>query len=134
MGGIQLLRPRQRYRSKRGRSSSNWKFFQQHSSGGYGATLSVTGNNHEFGLIAQLNANGIGQFSGASNLNDGGSLARALNLSGTYAFAPNGRATGVLTTASGTRNVILYATDSSQALFIEIDANQIGQGVLARQK
>jgi hypothetical protein len=103
-------------------------------SGSYGATLSGTGNNHAFGLIAQLNANGSGQFSGALNLNDGGSLARAVNLSGTYAFAPNGRATGVLTTGFGTRNVILYAADSSQALFIETDANQIGQGVLARQK
>lgn len=103
-------------------------------SGSYGATLSGTNNNHEFDLIAQLNANGSGQFSGALNLNDGGSLARALNLSGTYAFAPNGRATGVLTTPFGTRDVILYAADGSQALFIETDANQIGQGVLARQK
>jgi hypothetical protein len=103
-------------------------------SGSYGATLSGTGNNHEFGLIGQLNANGSGQFTGALNLNDGGSLARAVNLSGTYAFAPNGRATGVLTTAFGARDVMLYAADGNQALFIETDANQIGQGVLARQK
>ena len=103
-------------------------------SGTYGATLSGTDNNHQFGLIAEVTANGTGQFSGMLNLNDGGSLARAVNLSGIYAFAPNGRATGVLTTGSGTRDIILYAADSSQALFIEADANQIGQGVLARQK
>jgi hypothetical protein len=103
-------------------------------SGHYGATLSGTGNNHQFGLIAEVDADATGQFSGMLNLNDGGSLARAMSLSGSYAFLTNGRATAVLTTASGTRNVILYAADSSQALFIETDAAQIGQGVLAQQK
>jgi len=85
-------------------------------------------------LIAEVSANGAGQLSGMLNLTDGGSLARATSLSGSYAFLPNGRATAVLTTASGTRNIILYAADTSQALFIEADAAQIGQGVLARQK
>lgn len=103
-------------------------------SGHYGATLSGTGNNHQFGLIAEVDADATGQFSGMLNLNDGGSLSRAMSLSGSYAFLTNGRATAVLTTASGTRNVILYAADSSQALFIETDAAQIGQGVLAQQK
>jgi hypothetical protein len=102
-------------------------------SGHYGATLAGTGNNHQFGLITELTANGSGQFTGTLNLNDGGSLARAVTLTGSYAFSPNGRATAVLTTASGTRNIILYAVDNSQALFIEADTAQIGQGVLARQ-
>jgi hypothetical protein len=102
--------------------------------GHYGATLSGTGNNHQFGLVAEVSANGGGVFNGTLNLNDGGSLARALALNGSYTFAPNGRATGVLTTTSGTRNVILYAADGTQALFIEADAAEIGQGVLALQK
>jgi hypothetical protein len=102
--------------------------------GHYGATLSGTGNNRQFGLIAELSANGSGQLSGALNLNDGGSLARAMSLSGSYTFSPNGRAMAVLTTASGTRNIIVYAVDGSQALFIEVDAAGIGQGVLVLQK
>jgi hypothetical protein len=102
--------------------------------GHYGATLAGSGNNHQFGLITELTANGSGQFTGTLNLNDGGSLARAVTLTGSYAFSPNGRATAVLTTTSGTRNIILYAVDNSQALFIEADTAQIGQGVLDRQK
>ena len=102
--------------------------------GHYGATLSGTNNNRQFGLIAVLSANGSGQFSGALNLNDGGSLARDMSASGSYTFSPNGRAIAVLTTASGTRNIIVYAVDGSQALFIEADPARIGQGVLALQK
>jgi hypothetical protein len=102
--------------------------------GHYGATLSGTGNNHQFGLIAEVSANGTGQLCGALNLNVGGSLARAVTLNGSYEVASNGRATAALITASGTRSVILYAADSSHALFIETDPAQIGQGVLALQK
>ena len=133
-GGIQLLNLDSTTVASGVALAQTGNFSTSTLTGGYGATLSGTGNNHEFGLIAQLNANGSGQFSGALNLNDGGSLTRAVNLSGTYAVAANGRATADLTTGLGTRNVILYAADSTQALFIETDANQVGQGVLARQK
>lgn len=135
MGGIQLLDlDAATVASGVALSQQSGVFFSNTLSGHYGATLSGTGNNHQFGLITELTANGTGQFTGTLNLNDGGSLARAITLTGSYAFSPNGRATVVLTTASGTRNVILYAVDNSQALFIEADAPQIGQGILAQQK
>jgi hypothetical protein len=134
MGGIQLLDLDSTTVASGVALAQSGTFSSSTLNGHYGATLSGTGNNHQFGLVAELSANGTGQFNGTLNLNDGGSLARAMTLNGSYAFAPNGRATGVLTIASGTRNVILYAANSSQALFIEADAAQIGQGVLALQK
>lgn len=133
-GGIQLLDLDAATVASGVALSQSGVFSSSTLSGHYGATLSGTGNNHQFGLIAELSTNGASIFSGALNLNDGGSLARAVELSGSYTFLPNGRATAVLTTASGTRNFILYAADSSQALFIETDTAQIGQGVLAQQK
>jgi hypothetical protein len=134
LGGIQLLDLDSTTVASGVALAQSGTFSSSTLNGHYGATLSGTGNNHQFGLVAELSANGTGQFNGTLNLNDGGSLARAIVLNGSYAFASNGRATGVLTTASGTRNVILYAANSSQTLFIEADATQIGQGVLALQK
>lgn len=133
-GGIQLLDIDSSTVASGVALSQTRNFSNSTLNGHYGASLSGEDTSRQFGLIAELSANGGGRLGGSLNLNDGGTLARAVNLSGSYAFTSDGRATGILTTASGTRNLIFYAVDSTQALFVEADANQIGQGVLALQK
>lgn len=101
--------------------------------GSYGASLSGAGAAGTFDAVSRLSADGGGHLAGTFSLNDSGTLNPNLTLNGTYAFGPNGRATGTLVTSAGSMNVVFYAASSSQALFIETDSNRVSQGILSQQ-
>jgi hypothetical protein len=106
-------------------------------SGRYGANITgVIAPATEFDAIYQFTANGNGALTGAQDVNLGGALSANLALNGTAALASNGRASNVgkLNTAAGNLQVIYYAVNSSQILFIEVDNNAVAVGSFSQQQ
>jgi hypothetical protein len=105
------------------------------SSQGYG--LGVTGINigglngsFEEDDIAEFTTTSTG-FSGLIDINDEGTLSFDQKFTGNYAADSPATGRGVLT--SNLVNGVYYAVDSSTALFLETDTNQVGSGSLLLQ-
>lgn len=80
--------------------------------------------------IAEFTATSSG-FNGLIDVNDEGSLNFDQKLSGS--FAPDSPATGRGVLTSNAFNGVFYTVDSSTALFLETDTNQVGSGSLQLQ-
>ena len=105
------------------------------SSQGYG--LGVTGINigglngsFEEDDIAEFTTTSSG-FGGLIDINDEGTLSFDQKFTGNYAADSPATGRGVLT--SNVVNGVYYAVDSSTALFLETDTNQVGSGSLLLQ-
>jgi hypothetical protein len=80
--------------------------------------------------VASLTADGKGNFTGNLDENSDGSLASTVPLSGTYTLASTGRGTATLTGTTGTINVIFYAADALDFIFVESDTGQVAAGII----
>jgi hypothetical protein len=105
------------------------------SSQGYGLGLTginIGGLNGSFEEddIAEFTTTSTG-FSGLIDINDEGTLSSDQNFTGTYTADSPATGRGVLT--SNLMNGLYYAVDSSTALFLETDTNQVGSGSLLLQ-
>ena len=87
----------------------------------------------EIDSITQFTASGTGSLTGSLDLNNVGSLSTGLALTGTYAFAANGRSPSTLQSVFGPQNIKVYAVNSSRALFIELDSNLVAVGDMQHQ-
>jgi hypothetical protein len=83
--------------------------------------------------VAQLTADGAGNWQGALDQNDHGTLSTGTQASGTYTVAPNGRGTATLQTSAGTRHLVIFHTGGQAIFFIGTDASEIIAGRLEKQ-
>jgi hypothetical protein len=99
---------------------------------GYAVGLSAANltNGVEEDDIAEFTNTG-GTFSGLIDFNDQGTLAFDQKLNGNYTM--DSPATGRGALSSNDFNGVFYAVDSSAALFLETDGNQIGTGIFQVQ-
>lgn len=98
-------------------------------SGNYGYNLSgVPSGGVELDSIAQLAANGAGQFTGTADFNNSGTLSRGLAFTGPYTVGSNGRGTATLTSSLGGQNLAIYFVSSSRVLCVELDTGLVGVG------
>jgi hypothetical protein len=97
---------------------------------GYGMNLTGVNTNSEEDDIAEFTTTSSG-FSGIVDFNDQGATTPNQSLTGTYtADTPPG---GRYDFLSNGFNGELYAVDSSTALFVELDSNQVGIGTIQLQ-
>ena len=89
--------------------------------GNYGLNFSGVQLGGEIDLVSQFNATGSGSLTGTQDVNNSGGLFQGLALSGSYSVSSNGRGTATLQTSAGTINLVFYAVNGSQALFIDVD-------------
>jgi hypothetical protein len=80
--------------------------------------------------IAALAADGKGNFTGTLNENSAGTLGSAIALTGTYTLASTGRGTAVLNGSAGAINIIFYAADTLDFIFVESDTGQVATGII----
>jgi len=97
---------------------------------GYGMNLTGVNTNSEEDDIAEFTTTSSG-FSGIVDFNDQGATTPNQSLTGTYTAdtPPSGRYDFL----SNGFNGELYAVDSSTALFVELDSNQVGIGTIQLQ-
>jgi hypothetical protein len=97
---------------------------------GYGMNLTGVNTNSEEDDIAEFTTTSTG-FSGIVDFNDEGATTPNQSLTGTYTAdtPPSGRYDFL----SNGFNGELYAVDSSTALFVELDSNQVGIGTIQLQ-
>lgn len=74
--------------------------------------------------IGQVSLNGSGTLSGHEDINQGGTTASAVALTGTYSVGSNGSGTSSVTSTSGTTPLRIEAVSSSEAIFISADPTQ----------
>jgi hypothetical protein len=103
-------------------------------SGNYGYNLTGVGASGQVDSIAQVSANGSGQFTGAVDFNLTGSLSRDLAFTGPYTLGSNGRGTATLTSSAGGQNLAIYFVSSSRVLFIDLDSGLVGVGDFEKQQ
>lgn len=101
--------------------------------GNFGFNLTGVNSGGEFDLIAQLNANGSGGWTGALDLNNNGGLSLGLAANGSYSLTSNGRGNTSISTSAGRMNFFTYAVSSSRVLFIEADSSSPAVGSLEHQ-
>jgi hypothetical protein len=80
--------------------------------------------------VASLTADGKGHFTGNLDENSAGTLGSTVALTGTYTLASTGRGTGVLTGSNGSINIIFYAVDVFDFIFVEADTGQVATGII----
>jgi len=91
----------------------------------------------EVDFVGQVVSDGVSALSGKVDINQYGSstLTPGATLTGTFAANSSGRFTGTLDTSpTGTRQEIFYVVNSSTALFIDVDGNSEGSGLLQLQQ
>jgi hypothetical protein len=98
--------------------------------GTFGFSLAGANTAGAVDAIAVLTADGKGNFTGNLDENSAGTLGSTIALSGTYTLASTGRGTAVLTGSTGSINIIFYAADSLDFIFIEADTGQVATGII----
>lgn len=109
-------------------------------SSGYGMNLSGANGNGEVDMIAQFTTNG-NNTAGLYDVNNSGMLVSDLSLgTGTYSVSSNGRGTmsfpDIQTNGNsmiGALNLTFYVVDSSTAVFLETDGDQLSTGTFQVQ-
>jgi hypothetical protein len=101
--------------------------------GPFGLNFTGTNGSGEVDAIAQFTANGTGGLTGALDVNNGGSPAGNLALTGTYTTGANGRGTATLNSAAGPVNIVFYMANTSRVVFIEPDSFQVASGTFLHQ-
>jgi len=81
----------------------------------------------------QLTLDGTGLLNGSLDVNNAGLLSTGLAAAGTYTLTANGHGTMVVRSSVGTQSFVIYAVSNSRVLFIDIDANLIGVGLMEHQ-
>jgi predicted small lipoprotein YifL len=93
--------------------------------------------NGEVDFVGQVVADGVSALSGKVDVNQfaGRTLTPGAALTGSFTANSNGRFPGSLdTTPTGTRQEIFYVVSNSTALFIDVDSNSEGSGLLQLQQ
>jgi hypothetical protein len=98
---------------------------------GYGMNLAGF-NGVEEDDIAEF-TNNSGKFTGHVDLNDVGSTTFGETFTSTYAADSAVPGRGVVTPGSNAFNLVTYVVDSSTAVFVETDSNQVGLGSFTTQ-
>jgi len=80
--------------------------------------------------IAAITADGKGNITGNLDENSAGTLGNTLPLTGTYTLASTGRGTAVFTSTAGSTNIIFYAVDAFDFIFVEADTGQVATGII----
>ncbi|HEV2962143.1 MAG TPA: hypothetical protein VG649_09990 [Candidatus Angelobacter sp.] len=101
--------------------------------GAYGFNLTGVNAGTEIDSIAQFSADGVGQLTGALDLNNNGALSNSLALKSSYSVAANGRGTAALQSSAGTQNIVFYVLSNSRVLLIESDTNPVSVGEFEHQ-
>jgi hypothetical protein len=96
----------------------------------YGFFLAGANTAGAVDAIAVLSADGKGNFTGNLDENSAGTLGSTIALTGTYTLASTGRGTAVLTGSTGSTNIIFYAADALDFIFIEADTGQVATGII----
>lgn len=103
---------------------------------GQGYGMNLTGSNFNLGVeeddIAEF-TNTSGTFNGHVDFNDEGSTEFGRTFTSTYAADTSVTGRGVVTPGSNAFNLVTYIVDSSTAVFVETDNNQVGLGSLGTQ-
>ena len=103
-------------------------------SGAYPFTLGGSSSQGPFAAGGILTADGNGNISGGvEDINNSGSVAQNLVLSGTYSIASSGRGTLTLTTTAGSSNFVIYPSTGGVQM-LQIDSTVVSGGsALAQQ-
>jgi hypothetical protein len=101
--------------------------------GAFAWNLSGVSAGGEVDQNLQLTLDGTSLLNGSLDVNNAGLLSSSLSAAGTYTVAANGHGTMVVRSSVGTQSFLIYAVSNSRALFIEIDVNLIGGGVMEHQ-
>ncbi len=84
-------------------------------------------------ISGQLDADGVGNFSGTGDTNDAGTLLQDASLTGTYTFSSNGRGIGTVTTPNGTSQLRFYIVSDSEILIIGVESTEVLFGIAEKQ-
>ena len=101
--------------------------------GAYAMNFSAVSTAGELDSTAEFTANGTGNLTGITDINDVGTVSSGTSLSGTYTVGTTGRGPLTFSSGLGTQNMAVYMVNSTRALFVELDSGVIAIGELRHQ-
>jgi len=133
-GGIQVMQTDAAFVTSGSALLQQASFSNATLQGGYGMNMNGVdlGAGAEVDQTAQFTADGAGNTTGILDVNDGGSLSPGLSLKSTYSIT-SGRGTMALQSNFGPQSLVVYPVDSTRALFIDLDSDLVGVGIIQHQ-